>query len=143
MAETPQSRVALNLFVKDMRATAAFYARIGVTVPVDQPYGEHHAQVIDGPEFGLAFDSIALTKGYETGWTGDDPRWGVLIFAAESRAAVDALYADLTAAGYTGRQPPIDAFWGARYAVVEDPDGNGVGLMSPSDPEKGGPPPAV
>lgn len=33
--------------------------------------------------------------------------------------------------GYLGRQPPFDAFWGARYAIVADPDGNDVGLMSP------------
>ena len=26
--------------------------------------------------------------------------------------------------------PPFDAFWAARYAVVADPDGNDVGLMS-------------
>ena len=26
--------------------------------------------------------------------------------------------------------------WGARYAVVEDPDGNAVGIMSPSDPDR-------
>jgi uncharacterized glyoxalase superfamily protein PhnB len=35
--------------------------------------------------------------------------------------------------GYLGRQPPFDAFWGARYAIVADPDGNDVGLMSPVD----------
>ena len=32
------------------------------------------------------------------------------------------------------QQEPYDAFWGARYAVVSDPDGNGVGIMSPIDP---------
>ena len=31
-------------------------------------------------------------------------------------------------------QPPIDAFWGSRYAVVVDPDGNRIGLKSPVDP---------
>jgi hypothetical protein len=40
---------------------------------------------------------------------------------------------EMTAAGYVGRQPPFDAFWGARYAIVADPDGNDVGLMSPID----------
>lgn len=29
-----------------------------------------------------------------------------------------------------------DAFWGARFAVVADPDGNEVGLMSPIDEER-------
>jgi hypothetical protein len=33
--------------------------------------------------------------------------------------------------GYEGQQPPFDAFWGARYAIVCDPDGNAVGIMSP------------
>ena len=53
--------------------------------------------------------------------------------ALGSRAAVDERYADLIDAGYAGRQPPFDAFWGARYAIVADPDGNDVGLMSPID----------
>jgi hypothetical protein len=34
---------------------------------------------------------------------------------------------------YQGRQPPYDTFWGARYAVLADPDGNDVGIMSPVD----------
>jgi Glyoxalase/Bleomycin resistance protein/Dioxygenase superfamily len=42
----------------------------------------------------------------------------------------------ITAAGYRGQQPPYDAFWGARYAVIEDPDGNAVGIMSPVDPDR-------
>ena len=28
-------------------------------------------------------------------------------------------------------QPPNDAFWGSRYAVVVDPNGNRIGLKSP------------
>ena len=32
------------------------------------------------------------------------------------------------------QQAPYDAFWGGRFAIVEDPDGNPVGLMSPNDP---------
>ena len=47
------------------------------------------------------------------------------------RQAVDDRYAELISAGYRGRQPPFDAFWGSRYAIVADPDGNDVGLMSP------------
>jgi uncharacterized glyoxalase superfamily protein PhnB len=37
------------------------------------------------------------------------------------------------------QQPPYDAFWGARYAVVSDPDGNAVGIMSPIDPDRRSP----
>ena len=60
-----------------------------------------------------------------------------------SREAVDEVYADLTAAGYVGLQPPHDAFWGARYAIVEDPDGIAVGLMSPISPDFKSVPPDV
>lgn len=44
---------------------------------------------------------------------------------------MDALYAELTGAGYRGTTPPWDAVWGQRYAVVADPDGNGVDLFAP------------
>ena len=47
---------------------------------------------------------------------------------------VDETFERLTAAGHTGRQAPHDAFWGARYALVADPDGRPVGLQSPVDP---------
>ena len=40
-------------------------------------------------------------------------------------------------------QPPHDAFWGARYAIVEDPDGIAVGLMSPISPDFKSVPPKV
>jgi uncharacterized glyoxalase superfamily protein PhnB len=50
-----------------------------------------------------------------------------------TREAVDERFVELTSAGYLGRQAPFDAFWGARYAIVADPDGNDVGLMSPID----------
>ena len=60
---------------------------------------------------------------------------GVLGFNVDNRERVDQIYNDLTGAGYHGQQEPFDAFWGARYAVVEDPDGNAVGIMSPVDPD--------
>jgi uncharacterized glyoxalase superfamily protein PhnB len=59
----------------------------------------------------------------------------VLVFNLPTREAVDLAYAELTADGHVSHLAPMDAFWGARYAVVNDPDGNSVGLMSPVDPE--------
>jgi len=59
---------------------------------------------------------------------------GVLGVKVDSREAVDERYDVLTSAGYRSQLAPMDAFWGARYAIVEDPDGNAVGIMSPSDP---------
>lgn len=47
-----------------------------------------------------------------------------------SPAEVDAVYAELTGAGYAGHLKPWDAFWGQRYAVVLDPHGCGVSLFA-------------
>ncbi|MBW3605883.1 MAG: VOC family protein [Actinobacteria bacterium] len=51
----------------------------------------------------------------------------------DSRDEVDRLYRTVTAAGHPVGQEPYDAFWGSRYAIVMDPDGNQVGLKSPID----------
>ena len=53
-------------------------------------------------------------------------------FSLPSRGAVDDTYRELTAHGYRGVQVPYDAFWGARYAIVADPDGNEVGTHEPA-----------
>jgi uncharacterized glyoxalase superfamily protein PhnB len=60
-----------------------------------------------------------------------------------TRDAVDDLYREMVSAGYRGLQEPWDAFWGARYAVIEDPDGIGVGLMSPVSSDMKSPTPEV
>jgi uncharacterized glyoxalase superfamily protein PhnB len=82
---------------------------------------------------------------WNQGWQGhQDLRGRVVVgFKLFSREAVDTTYADLTDAGYTGLQAPHDAFWGSRYAIIEDPDGVAVGLMSPRSPERRSAPPAI
>jgi uncharacterized glyoxalase superfamily protein PhnB len=60
----------------------------------------------------------------------------VIGFEVGSRQEVDQVYDDLVGAGYRSQQSPYDAFWGARYAIIEDPDGNSVGIMSPIDPDQ-------
>jgi uncharacterized glyoxalase superfamily protein PhnB len=137
----------LNLVVRDMDAALTFYRRLGVAIP-DRVWrtasGAHHVEVEMANGVHLEFDSVALAKSYNAGW---QPAAGgtrsVIGFALPSRESVDRRFRELTAAGYTGRQPPHDAFWGARYAIVEDPDANHVGLMSPIDPARRSAPPSI
>jgi len=81
----------------------------------------------------------------EKSWEGQsDLRGRVVVgFSVATRAAVDAVFRDMTGAGYRGLQEPHDAFWGARYAIIEDPDGIAVGVMSPISPDRKSPPPQV
>ena len=54
-----------------------------------------------------------------------------LAFKFDSPTDVDDAYARLVGLGYAGHKEPWDAFWGQRYAIVHDPDGNAVDLFSP------------
>ena len=133
----------LNLIVRDMDATLAFYRRLGLEIragPGDWPPGSgaRHADVTAEGAARLEFDNVPMARIWHAGWRdGKLSRVRtVLNFSLPTREAVDLLYAELIAAGYPGRQPPGDAFWGARYAIVQDPDGNDVGLMSPIDPQR-------
>ena len=65
----------------------------------------------------------------------------LLFFGVSTPEEVDRLFEEMTRAGYAAGKAPEDAFWGARYAIVEDPDGNAVGIMSPVDPARRRPPP--
>ena len=123
----------VNLVVRDMGATVDFYRRLGVDVGSTTPDWDQHHRTVDA-EDGLHFDldSAVFAQQWNEGWP--PARTGVVLgFHFDSADAVDRTYADLTAAGYAGQQPPYDAFFGARYAVVTDPDGNAVGLMGPRD----------
>jgi uncharacterized glyoxalase superfamily protein PhnB len=131
----------LNLVVRDMAASVAFYRTLGLDIPdtilwKSEGGAQHHIGLEFANGFGLDFDSTAVAEVYNAAWRrpegGGSP--SVIGFNVASREAVDQTYAALTAAGHSGLQPPYDAFWGARYAIVEDPDGRHVGLMSPVDP---------
>jgi len=128
----------INLVVSDMEATVAFYRRLGLDIPdTDPAFQVHHrsARFRGGIDFDI--DSVEFARHWDKGWRSGS---GVIGFKLASREQVDVVYADLTSAGYVGQQEPYDAFWGARYAIVEDPDGNPVGLMSPIDPAHRRPP---
>ncbi len=132
MSDGPPKLTMLNLVVADMRASLDFYRRLG-TVASGEADGPH-AELSMPDGFSLELDTAESARLWHAGVRADPGTGHVVIgFALASREAVDARYAELTAAGYEGRQPPFDAFWGSRYAIVADPDGNDVGLMSPAE----------
>lgn len=137
----------VNLVARDMAATLAFYRRLGLDIPDEAVWssgGAPHHVVVDMPDgLQLELDSPELTRAYDPGWEHSDGNPNFLVFTMPSRGAVDETFADLTAAGHPGHLAPWDAFWGARYAIVDDPDGNHIGLMSPSDPDRRAAPPTL
>jgi catechol 2,3-dioxygenase-like lactoylglutathione lyase family enzyme len=127
----------VNMVVRNMDAAVEFYRRLGLEVPDHTPeWDAHHrsAELDDGLDFDL--DSVVFARQWNEGWSGRKNGAGcVVVFRVATREEVDEIHAELSGAGYTVQQQPYDAFWGSRFTVIEDPDGNAIGVMSP--PTKG------
>jgi uncharacterized glyoxalase superfamily protein PhnB len=142
----------INIVSGDPAASIAFYRRLGVDIPEEQvwrtPSGIHHVnsaeQTIEG-RGSLEIDSTAFAQLWNPSWQGcGDLRGRVVIgFHVRTREAVDVIFRDMTAAGHRGLRAPHDAFWGARYAILEDPDGIAVGIMSAVSADKRSRPPQL
>ena len=138
----------LNIVSSNLDASIAFYRHLGVEFPEERVWrtatGAHHAGAV-ASAVDVDLDSPRFAQFWNKGWVGRTDLAGRVVvgFSVATREDVDRLYGEVTAAGYRGLMPPWDAFWGARYAVVEDPDGLAVGLMSPITDAHRAPPPDV
>ena len=123
---------AIGLVVSDMAASVAFYRRLGFAFPEGSESAPHAEAGVPGG-VRLMLDTEETVRSFHPRWRA--PAGGgraSLALRCEGAGEVDAVYEDLVGAGYRGELKPWDAVWGQRYAVVLDPDGNGVDLHAPS-----------
>ena len=130
---TPQPRFDLiGLVVSDMAASLAFYRRLGLDVPAGaDTEAAPHVEITLPGGLRLAWDTVETVRSFDPEWT--PPVGGhrtALAFACADAAEVDKVYANMVDAGYVGHKAPWDAFWGMRYAILHDPDGNAVDLAA-------------
>src|SRR5437763_2789387 len=134
----------VNIVAKRFEETLKFYRLLGLDIPepMNQPPGALHAPANVNTGVAFEIDNEFLARLYNASWR--TPSGGgrlLLTVSVGAREEVDEAYATLVAAGSQGRQSPYDAFWGSRFAIVVDPDGNDVGVMSPpEEPFKSWPP---
>ncbi|MFJ4654177.1 VOC family protein [Nocardia sp. NPDC088792] len=120
----------IQIVVSDMAASIAFYERLGVEFPPGSA-SEPHVDTQLGGGVRLLFDTEETIRSFMPEWERPtSPGRLGLAAECESPAAVDAKFEELIAAGYEAGMKPWDAFWGQHYAVVHDPDGNGVDLYA-------------
>ncbi|WP_328465648.1 VOC family protein [Actinoplanes sp. NBC_00393] len=124
---------AIGLAVADMAASLAFYRLLGMEFEAGADEAPHVEVTLPGG-VRLMWDSHASIKTFDPGFTppGPDGARISLAFQCDGPAGVDAAYRKLVEAGHAGVMEPWDAPWGQRYAVVHDPDGNGVDLYAAS-----------
>ena len=126
----------LNIVAKDFDRTIAFYRTLGLEIVESPPSQEgiRHAKANLPDGFLLEFDNGTLARFYNAAWRNEQGREHVVIgFRLSTRDEVDRRYNELKSSEFAGLQEPYDAFWGSRYAIVTDPDGQAIGLMSPPE----------
>jgi len=133
MAQTTLHLDLIGINVSDMGRSLAFYRQLGLDIPADADTQPHVELGLPGG-MRLAWDTLDTIRSFDPDYVVPTGSSSIsLAFAHDTPADVDATYGKLVAAGYDGHKEPWDAFWGQRYAIVHDPDGNTVDLFAALD----------
>lgn len=123
---------AVGVSSSDFGKSVDFYEALGFSFPKYSEEDQHLEPETPEGSARLMIDSVALM----TDLIGEAPRPGnhsSFAIQYDSPAEVDAVSERVKEAGFTVVTQPWDAFWGQRYAVVQDPDGYRVDLFAALD----------
>jgi catechol 2,3-dioxygenase-like lactoylglutathione lyase family enzyme len=120
---------AIAIVVSDLAQSIRFYRLVGLDVPETPDEGHVDTFLPDGVRFML--DTEDTVRSFRPDWSRATGNQIGIAFECEGPAEVDATYRRVVDAGFHGEKEPWDAFWGQRYAQVQDPDGVGVDLYAP------------
>ena len=121
---------AVGITSRDFKKSVAFYSILGFVFPEFDDTADHMEPLTEPGETRLMLDSVKLA----TELIGEEPRpsnHSHFALEYDSPAEVDEIATKLKAAGFAIVMPPWNAFWGQRYAVVQDPDGYKIDLYAP------------
>ena len=119
----------IGIVVTDIPRAIRFYRMLGLEFS-DPAEGQDFVEV-KANGYRISLNSQELAKKLSPGWVEPRGQRHEMAFLCGSPAEVDETYARVVKAGHTGLKAPWDAFWGQRYAIVEDPDGAHVSLFCP------------
>lgn len=125
MAVVPHS---IDIVVADMDRALAFYRALGLAVPDAADGPQVEILTPGGATLGLVLE--AMVRQTYPGWVTPVGQRVTFACRCDTVAELDAVYARVEAAGFPGRLAPWDAFWGQRYAFLNDADGNRVDLFA-------------
>jgi catechol 2,3-dioxygenase-like lactoylglutathione lyase family enzyme len=124
--------IALDLVgiaVKDMADSLRFYRALGLPIPEGQDNDAHVE--LEAPGVRMAWDTVELLEQVYGTWDRKPSGHRIeLAFKCANRDDVDVCYRRVMEQGYHGYKEPWDAFWGQRYAILRDPDGNLISLFA-------------
>ncbi|HZQ08052.1 MAG TPA: VOC family protein [Anaerolineae bacterium] len=118
----------IGMVVSDMSKALDFYRALGLPIPQGAEKEDHVEVIANG--YRIAWDTEEVIKSFNPEWRAPNGSRIGLAFKCENAADVDATFQRLVGKGYRAHKEPWDAFWGQRYAQVQDPDGNVVDLFA-------------
>jgi catechol 2,3-dioxygenase-like lactoylglutathione lyase family enzyme len=119
------------IVVEDMARSLTFYEHLGFKFP-PEAFGEPHVEAeLPGGQVRVFWNTADTVAIYAPDYRPVPQGRVGLGFQLDTPAEVDTLFDRLKTLGHRGDRTPWDAPWGARYAIVYDPDGNLVELHSP------------
>jgi len=120
---------AIAVTSKNLKETAKFYTLLGFEFA---KFGadEKHLEPQSGDGMvRLMIDDVALIKDI-IGKDPIPPTHSSFAMLCDSPAEVDHVAQKIKDSGYTIVKEPWDAFWGQRYAIVQDPDGYMIDIFA-------------
>ena len=117
---------ALGIVASDLERSRAFYRLLDIEIAE----GDDHVEATLPNGMRLMFDTESVIRSFRPDWQRETGNQLALAFECASPADVDETYARVVEAGFHGEKEPWDAFWGHRYAQLQDPDGVGVDLYA-------------
>jgi uncharacterized glyoxalase superfamily protein PhnB len=121
---------AFGIICSDIEVSLRFYRLLGVPFDeFDPENGHYEAQLGGGVKLMLDSEAViaSFVDDFETPKGNDRMSLAV---ECDAPTDVDETHRTVVSAGSTSVKEPFDAFWGQRYATVEDPDGNHVDLYA-------------
>lgn len=119
----------IDIVVADMAAALNFYRVLGLDIPEGEE-GEDQVQVATPGGATLGFVTEVAMRQVDPTWPQPVGQRVTFACRCDTPEELDATFARVTGAGYTAIKEPWDAFWGQRYAMLRDADGNRVDLFA-------------
>ncbi len=120
----------IGIVCRDTAASLRFYGLLDLPT-ADLDPNEPYVEVATVGGLRISWNHISMVQQIDPDWQEPVGQRMSLAFLCDSPGKVDELYRAVVEAGFEGHKEPWDAFWGQRYAVVVDPDGNKVDLFCP------------
>lgn len=120
---------AVEVTTSDMKQTVAFYKLLGFEFPEFKDDGDHLEPKTPAGSARLMIDARKMM----TEMLGTPPKpgnHGSFAIQYDSPAEIDSVAKKVKEGGFKLVKEPWDAFWGQRYAVVQDPDGYQIDLYA-------------